>query len=153
MAVHELVLSLVLDGPKEKYYQCWTTPELLVQWFAPKPYSTPSAELDVRPGGSCNVTMRSPDGVDMPNPGVYLDVVPNRKLVFTDAFTSAWTPKDGAPFMVAQLTFDDAPGGNTKYVATARHWSAEAMEQHKQMGFTEGWTICARQLEELVRTL
>jgi len=51
------------------------------------------------------------------------------------------------------LTFDDAPDGKTKYVATVRHWSAEAMEQHKQMGFTEGWTICAKQLEALVRSL
>ncbi len=153
MTSHELVLDLVLQGPKEKYYRCWTQPELLKQWFAPKPFTTPVAELDVRPGGASNITMRSPEGVDMPNPGVFLEVLPNQKLVFTDAFTAGWVPKNGAPFMTAEVTFEDAPGGNTRYVAKARHWSAEAKAQHEQMGFTEGWTACARQLEALVKSL
>lgn len=153
MTTHELVLELTLDGPKEKFYRCWTTPELLEQWFAPKPFTATVVKLDARPGGESNVTMRSPEGVDMPNPGVFLEVVPNQKLVFTDAFTAGWIPKDGGPFMVAEVTFEDAPGGKTKYVAKARHWTREAMEQHQKMGFTEGWTLCAKQLEALVRSL
>ena len=150
---HELVLELTLDAPKEKLYRCWTEPALLVQWFAPKPFTTPSAELDVRPGGSSRIVMRTPDGQDMPSEGVYLEVVPNQKLVFTDAFTAAWQPRDGAPFMVAEVTFEDAANGQTRYRAVARHWSAEAKAQHEAMGFHQGWTACAKQLEELARTL
>ena len=61
-------------------------PTLLKQWFAPLPYTTPVAELDVRPGGSAFIVMRGPDGKDLPNRGVYLEVVPNERLVSTDAY-------------------------------------------------------------------
>ncbi|MGV3622218.1 MAG: SRPBCC family protein [Archangium sp.] len=153
MATHELVLELTLEGSKEKYFLGWTQPELLKRWFAPAPFTVSSAEMDLKPGGACNVTMRSPEGVEMPNPGVVLEVVPNKKLVFTDAFTAGFVPKDGAPFMVTEVTFEDAGPGMTKYVAKARHWTAEAKAQHEQMGFREGWTQCAKQLEALVRSL
>jgi uncharacterized protein YndB with AHSA1/START domain len=150
---HELVLELILDAPKEKLYRGWTEPELMKQWFAPKPWTTPKVVTDVRPGGATLVVMRSPEGQDMPNPGQWLEVIPNRKLVFTDAFTGDWRPKDGAPFFVAAIEFEDAGPGKTKYTARARHWTAEAKAQHEQMGFIPGWTICARQLEELAKTI
>ena len=49
------------------------------------------AELDVRPGGANFIVMRMPDGMEMPNRGVYLEI-PNQKLVFTDAYVKAWEP-------------------------------------------------------------
>ena len=82
MSDRELVLSRLIDAAPEKVFRAWTDPALLTQWFAPSPWTTPSAELDVRPGGANLVVMRSPDGQDMPLRGVYLEVVPNRKLVF-----------------------------------------------------------------------
>ena len=88
----DLVLSLVLDAPREKVYQCWTQPELLKQWFAPKPWSTPKAEMDVRAGGRSVITMADDNGNEYPNAGQYLEVVPNQKLVFSDAFTGDWAP-------------------------------------------------------------
>src|SRR3954469_11660788 len=88
----ELVLTRLIDAPRHKLYRAWTEPELLRRWFAPLPYVTPIAELDVRPGGSSLVVMRGPDGVDLPNRGVYLEVAPNERLVFTDAYVSAWEP-------------------------------------------------------------
>jgi uncharacterized protein YndB with AHSA1/START domain len=96
--------------------------------------------------------MRSPEGQEMPNPGVYLEVIPNEKLVFTDAFTSAWAPREGAPFMVGILTFADE-GGKTRYIATVRHWTKEARDQHEAMGFLTGWNQCADQLEALAKTI
>ncbi|MEZ5726511.1 MAG: SRPBCC domain-containing protein, partial [Burkholderiaceae bacterium] len=108
---------------------------------------------DVRPGGASDITMRSPEGRDFPNKGQYLEVVPGRKLVFTDAFTGDWVPSESAPFFTAVLTFEDAGGGKTKYTARARHWNAESMQRHEQMGFTPGWTICAKQMEALAQTL
>lgn len=150
---HELVLELILDAPKEKLYRGWTEPELMKQWFAPRPWTTPKVENDVRPGGVANITMRSPEGQEFENPGQYLEIVPNRKIVFTDAFTGSWVPKDGAPFFVGEVTFEDAGQGKTRYTARARHWTEEAKAQHEQMGFIPGWTQCAKQLEELARTL
>ena len=145
----DLVLTRIIDAPPEAVFRAWTQPDLLVQWFAPKPYTTPSAELDVRVGGANKITMRSPEGEDMPNEGVYLEVVPNRKLVFTDAFKAGWVPS-GQPFMAATIELEPLPGGKTRYTATARHWSVEAKENHEKMGFHQGWGQCADQLNALL---
>ncbi len=148
----ELVLELILDAPREMLWRCWTEAELLKQWFVPRPWTIAKAEMDVRPGGASLVVMRDPDGNEYPNPGTFLEVVPNEKLVFTDAYTRAWQPSE-KPFMTAIVTFEDAGQGRTKYVARAVHWTVADRRQHEQMGFHEGWGQCARQLEELARTL
>ena len=145
----ELQLSRLIDAPREKLYRAWTEPELLKQWFAPLPYTTPVAELDVRPGGATFVMMRAPDGQELPNRGVYLEVVPDRRLVFTDAYTKAWEPS-AKPFMTVILTFDDEEGGKTRYTARVLHWTEADREAHEKMGFHEGWGRCADQLAALV---
>ena len=150
-ADRDLVLTRIIDAPRDKVYRCWTDPELVKQWFAPRPWTTSEVRMDVRPGGSSHVVMRDPDGNDYPNPGLFLEVVPNEKLVFTDAFTSAWQPSE-KPFMVVILTFEDE-GGKTKYTAVARHWTVADREAHEKMGFHEGWGQCASQLEELAKSL
>ena len=150
-ADRELVLTRLINAPREKVYRAWTEPALLKQWFAPKPYTTPIVEIDVRPGGSAYFVMRGPDGKDLPNHGVYLEVVPNEKLVSTDAYVKAWEPSE-KPFMTLILTFEDE-GGKTRYTARARHWTVADRETHEKMGFHEGWGICADQLEALVAKL
>lgn len=147
-ADRELVLTRLINAPREKVYRAWTEPELLKQWFAPKPYTTPIAEMDVRPGGAAYFVMRGPDGKDLPNRGVYLEVVPNQKLVSTDAYVKAWEPSE-KPFMTLILTFEDE-GGKTRYTARVRHWTAADREAHEKMGFHEGWGLCTDQLEALV---
>ena len=148
----DLMLSMMLDAPPEKVYRCWTEADLLTLWFAPKPWSTPRAEIDVRPGGASLVTMADEQGNEYPNPGQYLEVVPNQRLVFTDAFVGDWRPSE-KPFFTAILTFEDAGDGKTRYTAVARHWTAEDAENHKKMGFHQGWGICAGQLEALAASL
>src|SRR6267154_867101 len=81
----DLIFTRIINAPREKVYQAWTDPELLKQWFAPLPYTTPIAELDVRPGGANLIVMRDPQGNDLPNQGVYLEVVENERLGFTKA--------------------------------------------------------------------
>jgi uncharacterized protein YndB with AHSA1/START domain len=147
----ELVLARIVDAPREKLFRCWTEPSLLTQWFAPKPWTTAKAELDLRPGGSNLVVMRSPEGQEFPYRGTYLEVVKNERIVNTDAFTNAWQPSE-KPFMLLELSFE--PQGNqTRYIARVRHWSVTDRVAHEQMGFHEGWGICTEQLETLARTL
>ncbi|MGE0666544.1 MAG: SRPBCC family protein [Sphingomonadales bacterium] len=143
----ELVLTRLIDAPRAKLFRCWTEPELMKQWFVPAPWTLARAEVDLRPGGSSLVVMRDPDGNEYPNPGIYLEVVENEKLVFTDAYVSAWQPSD-KPFMTAIVTFEDE-GGKTRYTARALHWTAEDRKAHEDMGFHEGWGQCADQLAEL----
>jgi uncharacterized protein YndB with AHSA1/START domain len=151
-ADRELVIQRVLNAPREKLWRCWTTPELITQWFTPPPFKTTKAVMDVRAGGASCITMQSPDGKEFPNPGLYLEVVPNERLVFTDAFTSAWSPSE-KPFMTGILTFEDAGPGKTKYMARVRHWTVADREAHEQMGFHQGWAIATDQLEALAQKL
>lgn len=151
-AENELVLARIIDAPREAVYRCWTDPKLMTQWFAPKPWTTPRAEVDLRAGGASLVVMAGPDGSEFPNAGQYLEVVPGRKLVFTDAYVGDWQPSQKR-FMTVVLTFEDEGSGKTRYIARVRHWTAADREQHEQMGFHEGWGICADQLETLARTI
>jgi uncharacterized protein YndB with AHSA1/START domain len=144
----ELILSRLIDAPPEKLFRAWTDPALLVEWFAPLPWTTARAELDVRPGGASLVVMRGPDGTEFPNRGVYLEVVPNRRLVFTDAYSTAWEPSS-KPFMTVILTFEPEAGG-TRYTARVRHWTIADRETHEQMGFETGWGQATDQLAALV---
>ncbi|SOC17105.1 SRPBCC family protein [Thalassospira xiamenensis] len=148
---HELSLTRLLDAPREKLFRCWTDAELLKQWFVPKPWAIARADLDVRPGGSTLIVMKNPEGDEFPNPGIYLEIVENEKIVLTDAYTSAWVPS-AKPFMTAIVTFADE-GDKTRYTAITRHWSEEDRKAHEEMGFHEGWGICADQLEKLAQSL
>jgi len=148
-AQYELVLVREFDAPREKIFKAWTDPVLMKEWFVPRPWSIADAQIDARPGGSNLIVMRSPEGQEFPNRGVYLEIVENEKIVFTDAFTSSWVPSE-KPFFVGIILLEDLGNGRTKYTAKARHWTAADKEQHEQMGFHEGWGKCADQLAELL---
>ena len=147
----ELILTRLIAVPRHNLYRAWIEPELLKQWFTPPPFRTIKAELDLRSGGASLIVMQGPDGTEFPNRGVYLEIVENERLVFTDAYTAAWEPSE-KPFMTAIITFADEAGG-TRYTARARHWSAADREAHEKMGFHEGWGIATDQLASLAATL
>jgi uncharacterized protein YndB with AHSA1/START domain len=147
----ELSLTRIINAPPEKVYRAWTEPELLKQWFAPRPWTTPHAELNVRPGGGNLIVMKGPGGQEFPNKGIYLEVVKNERLVFTDAYTESWEPSL-KPFMTVILTFEKHEG-KTRYTARVRHWTVADRETHEKMGFHAGWGQCADQLVALVAKL
>lgn len=152
LADRELRLTLDLAVPRDKVWRCWTEPELLKQWFMPKPWMTPHAELDVRPGGRQLIVMRDPDGNESPSEGMYLHVEPGHKLITTSAFSEGWIPQDGM-MIVITVTLEDSGSGGTTYEALVRHWTKATRDEHADMGFTEGWTTCARQLETVAQGL
>lgn len=144
LPTHELSVSRFIAAPPMHVYRTWT--ERLTEFFTPPPWTVPHVALDLRPGGRFDVTMRGPDGTEQVHSGVFLEVVPGERLVSTDAFAPGWLPRPA--FLVSITTF--APEGNgTRYIATARHWNAEACAQHAAMGFTTGWGTVADQLATL----
>ena len=147
----ELVFTRLIDATPQQVFRCWTEPELMKQWFTPRPWTTPVIETDVRPSGTNYILMKGPDGEEMPNRGVYLEVVPNRKLVFTDAYVSAWEPS-AKPFMTGVLTFEPEDG-KTRYRAVISHWSEDDKKAHEQMGFQVGWGKATEQMETLLKTM
>ena len=88
----DLVLERELDVPVELVWRAWTTAEHLRHWFVPKPWTITACELDVRPGGAMNFTMRSPEGQEFPNSGCYLEVKPFERLVTTDTLFGGYRP-------------------------------------------------------------
>lgn len=147
----DLVLTRLIAAAPSAVFRCWSEPALLMRWFVPKPWTVAHAEVDLRVGGSNLIVMRSPDGQEMPNRGVYLDIVPDRRIVFTDAYTNAWTPSE-KPFMTGIITFEPE-GDSTRYTARVRHWTKTDRDAHEQMGFHEGWGACADQLADLAASL
>jgi uncharacterized protein YndB with AHSA1/START domain len=147
-----LTMERRLDAPRAAVWRCWTEPALIERWFTPAPWTTHDAVLEVRTGGGFRTVFRGPAGEVHDNAGVYLEVVPGERLVFTDAYLRPWEPS-AKPFMTAIVTFADARGGGTLYRAEALHWSAEDRAAHEAMGFHEGWGKAADQLEALARSL
>lgn len=88
----------------------------------------------------------------MDNKGVYLEVLPGEKLVFTDTYAEGWKPVP-EPFMTAILLLADAPGGGTTYTAIARHRNADSRKAHEEMGFFDGWGTVVTQLEAYAKGL
>jgi uncharacterized protein YndB with AHSA1/START domain len=145
---NELSITRLIDAPPERVYQAWIDPEMIKEWFCPRPWRVSDATVDARPGGASVMTFKGPNGEQFPNNGVFLEVVPGKRLVFTDAYTSAWVPSE-KPFMTVVLTFDHE-AGKTRYTARVFHWTAADLEQHEKMGFVEGWGKATDQLELLL---
>src|SRR3546814_3207846 len=82
--------------------------------------------------------------------GVILEVIPERKVVFTDAFAMGWIPKK--PFILGVFSFEPE-GEGTRYRGIARHWDDAAMKQNQEMGFEQGWSAVAAQLAEVAENI
>lgn len=147
----DLQLERIIDVPRERVWQCWTTPEHIKHFFIPRPHSIKSCDIDLRPGGRFS-TVFVIDGNEINNDGVILEVEEGHKLVFTDGYTEGWTPT-AEPFMTAILLLEDAGDGKTRYTAIARHRNAQARQQHEEMGFYVGWGIVVDQLTDYAKTL
>ncbi len=142
--LRELSITRYIAAPPSRVWEVFTT--RTSEWWCPKPWTTPVVDWDLRPGGSARAIMQSPDGQQQEHDGVFLEVIPERRAVFTDAFRGDWIP-DG-PFMLSILEL--APEGEgTRYTARVRHWTDEALQQHIAMGFEAGWGAVADQLAEL----
>ena len=142
----ELILTRVIDAPRERVWKAWT--QQLPQWWAPAPLTTTLCEMDLRAGGHLRTVMRAPDGTEYPTRGIFLEVTAPERIVFTDAFDPGWEPHPDI-FFTAIVTLEELPGGKTQYTARALHWTAANREKHEQMGFHQGWGLCLDQLAAL----
>lgn len=145
----ELVLTRVIAAPPARLYRAWTS--RLPLWWGPHGMTTPFCEMELRPGGSFRTIMRAPDGTEYTTRGVFLEIVENERIVFTDAYAPGWEPSPDA-FFTAITTFEALPGGRTRYTARALHWTAANREKHEKMGFHHGWGESLDRLAALVTT-
>ena len=147
----DLVLERDIDVPRDLVWAAWTQAEHLMKWFVPAPWTMADCAIDLRPGGVFRTVMRSPEGDEYPSEGCFLEVVPQQRLVFTDALLPGYRPAP-EPFFTAVIEMRDS-GAGTRYVATAMHRDTEGRAKHEAMGFLDGWGSALDQLVAHVKTL
>jgi uncharacterized protein YndB with AHSA1/START domain len=146
-----IVMTRVFDAPREVVYKAWTDPTQMAQWFPPKDFTAPVCELDPRPGGVFRIVMKGPpgepfNGGEFPGKGVFREVVPNERLVFTFEGEGAG---DAPPPILMTVIFE-AQGNKTKLTV---HQTAETVADYDallKMGAQEGLSQSFEKLDELL---
>lgn len=119
------------------------------EWWCPAPWRAEVDVWDRRAGGRSAMTMYGPDGEVVPQEGIFLAWDEGRRFASTDAVIGDL--QTAGPFMIG-IWEVEPDGDGTRYTARARHWSAEARDQHEAMGFVAGWAAAADQLAALCET-
>lgn len=84
-----LTITRIFDAPRELVWKAWTDPKHFIQWWGPKNFTTPTCKIDLHVGGKLFYCMRSPEGQDIWGIGVYKEINPPEKIVFSDSFADA----------------------------------------------------------------
>lgn len=140
----DLMVERVVRVSPERAWAAWTEPDHLRRWYAPAPGVISECEIDLRPGGVFRFVPRQPDGVENPVTCCYLEVVPPRRLVWTDALLPGFRPAPTG-FFTAVMTLerrDDA----TLCTTVALHRNEADRNHHADMGFHHGWGTVLDQL-------
>lgn len=154
----DLQFERIVDISPSLIWAAWTTPEHIVNWFTPKPWETIDCEIDLRPGGIFRTVMLSPEGEKFPNRGCYLEIVPNKKLVWTNTLEPGYRPakpsggKASVSFLFTAVVSIEAHGEGSKYSATVIHGSEADCKTHDAMGFQDGWGKAFDQLVAYMKT-
>ncbi|RED16012.1 SRPBCC domain-containing protein [Parasphingopyxis lamellibrachiae] len=143
-APFELSTSIFIDAPPDKVWNVLVN--RMEEWWCPKPWNANVTTLDRRAGGGFALTMYGPNGEEMPNEGIFLEWTEGKRFVTTDAVNAELEPN--GPFMIGFWEIEPE-GDGTRYTGRARHWTEEAMKQHEEMGFADGWGTVAKQLRQL----
>lgn len=151
----DLDLELIRDIPvtPAEAFATWTDADSFGAWFCPRPYSTRDCSIDLRPGGAFHTVICDPDGAVMEDgTGCILDVVANERLVWTTAMTTDFRPQTSPMPFTAVLEFTPNGSGGCSYRAVAVHQDADGVNQHREMGFHEGWSTVVDQLVAYIQS-
>lgn len=109
----QFTITRVFDAPREVVWNAWTDPDEAAAWWHPRGIETPreSVEIDARPGGSYRYTMIAPDGTTYPTVGVYREITPPSRLVFT--WGSPGDADDELPVISIDLAVHGVDGDQT----------------------------------------
>ena len=145
-AAGELVMRRTFNAPRELVFRAWTEPQLLAQWSCPRGFTFTEQRGELRIGGAFFARMRSPEGTEHRLRGVYREIVPPERLVFTHC----WVDESGTPGPETLVTVSLAErDGRTEMAFHQGIFSSvEAREGHGQ-----GWSSCFERLTELLRAI
>jgi uncharacterized protein YndB with AHSA1/START domain len=143
-----VVITRTFDAPVHLVFEACSRPEHVKRWFGPVGWPLTLCEMDFRVGGRYRFAMTGPDGVQgTPFSGTYLEIVPDRRIVYDNAFELP-----GAETMVMHFDFTEENGRTTLTLNTL--FASLAMKAtHVGAGFVQGTGSGLSQLEELVAEL
>ena len=117
---HELLITRVFDGPRRRVFDAFTKPELLERWLlSPTGWALKECDVDLRLGGTYRMVWRSPENREMAARGVYREIIPLKRVVYTEKFIVAWYPGEA----LITLTFAEHAGQTT--VTMAMHYESK----------------------------
>ncbi len=132
----DLVLTRILDAPREVVFKAWTDAERLKHWWGPKNFTNPVCEIDPRPGGAIRIHMRAPDGTVYPMTGVFREIAAPERLVFTSA---ALDKQGNALFEILNtVTFSEHAGKPKLTLRASVSWATAEAAPHLA-GMEQGW--------------
>jgi uncharacterized protein YndB with AHSA1/START domain len=155
MDKHALMLRRELTVPASFIWRGYTEPELLKKWFCPLPWRTTDCRMDLKPGGEFYTYMQGPAGETMPGTGCYLEIVSQKKLVWTSALLPGYVPQpvgEALGFHFTAIIELTPTATGCIYQATVLHADETTKQKHADMGFTEGWGAALDQLVALYNT-
>lgn len=143
----EIVITRVFNAPCRLVFEAWTRPEHVRHWYGPADLTLSVCQIDLRPGGSYRYVLRDASGQQYAFSGVYREVVPYTRLVYTDSFEAM----PGHEALVT-LTFEEHDG-KTKLVSRSLYQTVEDRDGHISSGMEEGMKETLSRLEEHLQTL
>jgi uncharacterized protein YndB with AHSA1/START domain len=145
----EFVLTRVFSAPRRLLFEAWTNPEHVRRWYGCSTMRLAVCEIDLRVGGSYRYVMRASDGGEHTMTGVYREIVPPRRLVYTERYVT-----EGFASNEAQVTVIFAEHeGMTTLTSTVLHGSREDCDGHLSSGMERGAAEVYDRLEVLLRTM
>jgi uncharacterized protein YndB with AHSA1/START domain len=140
----EISFTRVFERPRRLLFEAWTKPEHVRQWWGCDGSSLTMCEIDLRVGGAWRFVMRMSDRSDHPFKGIYHEIVPHERLVYSECYD---IPQIGSPEWLTTVTFEDVEGG-TRLTHTILHSSREGRDRHLQTGMEAGTIQTLRRLDE-----
>jgi uncharacterized protein YndB with AHSA1/START domain len=140
----EIVFTRVFEAPRHLVFEAWTKPEHVRHWWGCSGSTLTICEIDLRPGGAWQFVMCMPDGSYQPFKGVYREIVPSERLVYTECYDVAAI---GSPEWLTTVTLEELDG-KTKLTSSLLHKSKEARDGHLQAGMEAGMAQTLNRLAE-----
>ena len=157
--IERMVVTRVIDAPREIVWKAYTQPEYVQQWWGPKGFTSPSCRSDFRVGGMFLYCMRSPDGQEGWTGGQFHEIIPHEKIVyslyFADSDGNRMEPEEigveheAIDGVYDEVRFEDLGDGRTKITLIGN----ESMESARASGQFEGNQQILDKLAAVVATL
>ena len=146
-----VTITETFDADRDLVWDAYTKPDLLDQWWAPKPYSSRTKVMDFREGGRRFYAMVSPEGQERWVLQRYTSITPKTNFKLFNAFADE-NENPELPGSDWDLTFTEQAGTTTVHVSIYNE-SLERLERMIEFGFVEGTEAQLKNLEELLVTL